>query len=377
MNRLFIIAFFVLSSFFVHAVGSEYIEKVLKQAIQSVNDTKAAQNQNESAASSVNSVHLTGNQSISDSQKNAHSSTSNNNQNNHVVAETHKTLFDVNSPGEIKNYLLEIDWKSWVYKLLKIIIIISLSISIWRMSNKTAQRYIKNARLFKKVSSHSSADTQVLIKTIAPIMKSVFHWILIVLTILMIISALDVDIKPLLVGFSIIGIAFAIGSQALMKDLVNGILMLFEGNIAVGEVVTVGDKTGTVESISLRALLLRHFTGELQTIPLSEVASLINCSRDYSVAIVQFVVDPKALIPSIQTALNETYQLMKIDHKFGPYIKGELSALGVKKMTEVGVTMAAGILIKPDPKKEFVSEFNRRFYERLQAYEVPLAYARV
>jgi len=107
------------------------------------------------------------------------------------------------------------------------------------------------------------------------------------------------------------------------------------------------------------------------------VASLINCSRDYSVAVVQFVVDPKALMPSIQAALTETYQLMKSDLKFGHYIRGDLGALGVKKMSEVGVTMGVSVPIKPDPTKDFLSEFNRRFYERLQAHEVPLAYARV
>ena len=57
--------------------------------------------------------------------------------------------------------------------------------------------------------------------------------------------------------------------------------------------------------------------------------------------------------------------------------KRTLVALGIKKMSEIGVTMSASIPIKPDPKKDFTSEFNRRFYERLQAHEVPLAYARV
>jgi small-conductance mechanosensitive channel len=344
MNRFLVIGLFLLSSMFVYAIDSNAIEKV----IASVSDSVVAQ-------------------SIK-----AHPSKNTLNPN-----ADRGGISNIQTLSDLKNTLLSVDWKSWIYKILEIIVIISLSVFIWRVSNKAAQRYIKNARLFNKVSTHSSTGTQALIKTIAPIMQSIFQWVLIILTILMVLGALKIDTAPLLVGFSIIGIAFAIGSQALMKDLVNGILMLFEGNVAVGDAVIVGDKAGTVESISLRTLLLRHFTGELQTIPLSEVASLINCSRDYSVAVVQFVVDPKAVITNIQAALNETYQSMKIDHKFGPYIKGELGALGVKKMSEIGVTMSATIPIKPDPKKDFTSEFNRRFYECLQAHEVPLAYARL
>ena len=299
---------------------------------------------------------------------------------NHVPG-TNKVLEGEHSSDEknhdtFEHYLMNTDWGFLVFKILKIIIIISLSVVLWRISNNAAQRYIKSVRLFKKVSTSSSKSTQALIKTIAPIIKSVFHWVLIILTILIVLSELNVNIMPIIFSFSIVGVAFTIGSQALMKDLVNGILMLFEGNVVVGDVVTVGNNTGTVESLSLRALLLRHFTGELQTIPLSEVNALINCSRDFSVAVVQFVVDPKALIPSIETAIHDTYYSMKTDVKFGPYICGELGNLGVKTMSEAGVLMSISIPIIPDPRKNFLVEFNRRLYEQLQAQEVPLAYAR-
>ena len=348
MNRLLVIALFSLNSFFAHALASDPVEKIIKNVVQAVGESVTTQNTKEHPSKDISKSDV-----------------------------AHESFSSVVTPDDFERYLLNIEWKFLIFKIFKIIMIISLSIFIWRVSNKAVQSYIKKIPLFKTVSKHSSVGTQALIKTISPIIKSVFHWVLIVLTILIVLSELNVNIMPVIFGFSIVGVAFTIGSQALMKDLVNGILMLFEGNVAVGDVVMVGDRIGTVESLSLRVLLLRHFTGELQTIPLSEVASLINCSRDYSVAVVQFVVDPKALIPSIQGALTETYQMMKADHKYGHYISGELGTLGVKKMSEVGVTMSATIPIKPDPKKDFLSEFNRRFYERLQAHEVPLAYARV
>jgi small-conductance mechanosensitive channel len=215
-----------------------------------------------------------------------------------------------------------------------------------------------------------------MIKTIVPIIKSIIHWTLIIVTGLMIINVF-VDITPLFFGIGVVGVALTIGSQTLIKDIVNGILLLFDGNVSVGDVVTIGNRTGTVESISLRALLLRHFTGELQTIPLSEVTAVINCSRDYSLAGIEFVVDPKAQIPSIQSAINATFKSIKHHPKYGSYIIGNLGDLGIKKMSEIGVTIKVNIPIKPDPKKDFIAEFNRQLYEQLQANEVPLAYARV
>jgi small-conductance mechanosensitive channel len=369
MNRFLVVTLFLLNSLFGHAVGSEYVGEIVKHVIESVNESVTAQK--ESSAKDASSD-IASQSNVSKSQKLLNKSQQ------ALKSEVDREAFsDVVNFDDLEEYLLGIKWKFLLFKVFKIIMIISLSIFIWRVSNNKVQKYLANLSFFKTVSMHSSAGTQSLIKTVSPIVKSVFHWVFIILTLLIVLSELNVNIMPVIFGFSIVGVAFTIGSQTLMKDLVNGILMLFEGNVAVGDAVIIGDKTGTVESLSLRALLLRHFTGELQTIPLSEVASLINCSRDFSYAIIQFVVDPKALIPDIQAALNETYESMKKDPKFGSYISGELGSLGVKKMSEVGVTMGASVLIKPDPTKDFLSEFNRRFYERLQAHEVPLAYARL
>ncbi|MES2253122.1 MAG: mechanosensitive ion channel domain-containing protein [Pseudomonadota bacterium] len=375
MNQFLTIVLFSLSGFFAPATGADYIDEILRHVIHLSNDKTTNENttstQNihadmSNARPNADSViyKATKYQALAPLLKNSEQNTSN------------EVLPEILNPDLLKDYIYNTEWKLLLYRLLRIIIIISLSIFFWRVSNKAAQRYIRNVRLFKKVADHSSTSTHALIKTIAPIIKSIFHWLLIVLTLLIVLSELKIDIMPIIFSFSILGVAFTIGSQSLMKDLVNGILMLFEGNVAVGDVVTVGDKTGTVESMSLRTLLLRHFTGELQTIPLSEVTSLINCSRDFSVAIVQFVVDPKALLPNIELALRETFFAMKMDVRFGPYIAGELSDLGVKTMSEVGVLMYVSIPIKPDPRKKFLAEFNRRLYERLQQYEVPLAYAR-
>lgn len=367
MTRFVTILLFTLSGLFCSAIGSDYVGEIVKHALETVSgsiaEKKAASAAKETDLKVAHPPHV---QRISEKDRAALTS-----------GATSASFSDVVSLDEFEQYFFSIKWKLIIFKILKIIMIISMSIFIWRVSNRAVQKYVTSASFFKTVSMHSSEDTQSLLKTVSPIIKSVFHWVLIILTLLIVLSELNVNIMPVIFGFSIVGVAFTIGSQTLMKDLVNGILMLFEGNVAVGDAIIIGDKSGIVESISLRTLLLRHFTGELQTIPLSEVASLINCSRDFAYAIVQFVVDPKALIPDIQAALNETYQSMKDDVRFGSYISGELGSLGVKKMSEVGVTMGASILIKPDPKKDFLSEFNRRLYERLQAHEVPLAYARV
>jgi small-conductance mechanosensitive channel len=74
-------------------------------------------------------------------------------------------------------------------------------------------------------------------------------------------AALGVNIAPLLAGAGIVGVARGFGSQALVKDVISGIFFLADDAFRLGEYIEVGDAKGTVESISLRSLKLRHPRG--------------------------------------------------------------------------------------------------------------------
>ncbi len=278
------------------------------------------------------------------------------------------------APEELPHYFSKISWHNLLVKILRILFIISFAIFLWKVSNAAIQKYVKKLKLFQKVSNRTGTETAALMKTVAPIIRSIFHWALTILTSLIVLSEIGVNITPIILSFSVVGLAFSIGSQTLVKDLINGILTLFEGNVSVGDVVTVGNSVGTVESMSLRSLLLRHFTGELQTIPFSEISMLINCSRDFSVAVIEFVVEPVASMATIQIALNETYESMKEDVMFSSYIQGDLTPIGIKTMKETGVVISVKIPLHPDPRRNFVPEFNRRLFENLQKQHVPLAF---
>ena len=68
---------------------------------------------------------------------------------------------------------------------------------------------------------------------------------------------LGVNILPVLASAGVIGLAFSLGSQTVIKDYLGGILILTENQFTVGDVLTIGNLTGTVERITLRATYLR------------------------------------------------------------------------------------------------------------------------
>lgn len=277
------------------------------------------------------------------------------------------------SPSEIHQKVKSIDWISWIIKFFRIFIIIMIARAVWKVLRITIQKHLNKLLVFHR---KQGADVGVspLFKTIIPIIESIVHWALIILTALIVLSDLGVDITPIVLSFSVVGLAFSFGSQELVKDLINGVLTLFDGNISVGDFVKVGSSNGIVESISLRAIVLRHATGELQTIPFSEAKSVINCSRNFNNAEFFVAISPESNMDDVHGAFSSVYEGLKNDKKFGSYILEELSDVGVQSMTVSGIVVLASLKIKPDPEKVFSFEFNKRLFIELQKRKVPFAY---
>jgi small conductance mechanosensitive channel len=86
-------------------------------------------------------------------------------------------------------------------------------------------------------------------------------------------------------------VAIGLAAQSLVKDMLNGSLILFEAQFNVGDVVTVAGLTGTVETMTLRKTTVRGGDGTLFVVPNSQITTVANQSADFSVAAIPFSVD--------------------------------------------------------------------------------------
>ena len=98
---------------------------------------------------------------------------------------------------------------------------------------------------------------------------------------LMALSALGVEIGPLIAGAGVVGVAVGFGAQTLVKDVISGIFYLLDDAFRVGEYIQSGSYKGTVESFSLRSVKLRHHRGPVYTVPFGELGAVQNMSRDW------------------------------------------------------------------------------------------------
>lgn len=248
---------------------------------------------------------------------------------------------------------------------LTILLIFLLTKLVWGSINFLVEAHVKPRNI-----DGVYTEPTLFAKTVAPIVRSVGHWILILLTSILILEELGVPIVPILYGISVIGIAISLGAQSLVKDIINGVLTLMEGNMAVGEVVSIGQFTGTVESLTLRGVSLRHSNGALQTIPFSEVNNIINKSRDYSVIPIEIAVSHATNINKVYEALHQTSEEMSVDPIFGPQIISPLQITGIEKFTDTSVHVTSLIRTTPDPKNLIAKEFNRRLKIRLDSLKI-------
>jgi small conductance mechanosensitive channel len=110
-----------------------------------------------------------------------------------------------------------------------------------------------------------------------------------------IVHALEVlgwDVKPLLVGASILGAALGFGAQWLVRDTIAGAFILIENQFAVGDTIEVGGQVGTVEQITLRSTRLRDFQGRVLFVPNGEMKVVINHDRDWRRQLVDVPIAP-------------------------------------------------------------------------------------
>ena len=116
---------------------------------------------------------------------------------------------------------------------------------------------------------------------------AVIIWVIALITVL---GEIGIDLGPLIAGAGIAGVALGFGAQSIVKDFLAGLFVLIEDQYGLGDVVDLGEASGTVQEISLRATVLRAQDGTVWHVPNGEVVRVGNRSQVWSAAVVDVTV---------------------------------------------------------------------------------------
>ncbi|MGH2416372.1 MAG: mechanosensitive ion channel family protein, partial [Microcystaceae cyanobacterium] len=126
------------------------------------------------------------------------------------------------------------------------------------------------------LTPETSERLQLRVSTISGVSKSIVTIVWMGVGILLSLAILSIELAPVLAGAGLVGVALSLASQNLIKDAINGFLIIVEDQYALGDVIAVGDVGGLVENLNLRMTQVRDSEGRLITIPNSEIKIVAN-----------------------------------------------------------------------------------------------------
>ena len=177
---------------------------------------------------------------------------------------------------------------------------------------------------------------------------------------IIILDQLGVNTTPILAGAGIVGLAVGFGSQTLVKDLINGLFMLFEESIRVGDYVNAGKEGGIVEAVGLRTVRLRDVSGNVHVIPNSSIDVVTNMSKEFSRSVIDIGIAYREDVDEVIGILQEIGEEMRNDPEHGKEILEPMEVFGLQSFDDSAVVIRVRLTTKPLKQWSLKREFNRR-----------------
>jgi moderate conductance mechanosensitive channel len=210
------------------------------------------------------------------------------------------------------------------------------------------------------LTPETSERLQLRISTFSGVTKSIATIIWVGTGILLALVSLGIDIIPLLAGAGLVGVALSLASQNLIKDAINGFLIILEDQYALGDVINVGTVGGLVENLNLRMTQVRDSEGRLITIPNSEIKIVANLSSRWSRADLTIPVSYQADINDALKLIEEVALAMNEEPLWRRQILEKPNVLGIDNFSDRGVIIRVWIKTQPLKQWDVAREYRRR-----------------
>ena len=209
--------------------------------------------------------------------------------------------------------------------------------------------------------------------TISQLLRSVGRLLVIAIALLLTFNVF-IDIGPILAGAGILGLAVSFGAQSLVKDFLSGFFILFENQFAIGDVIEAGGKSGTVEKMTLRVVVLRDLKGTMHIVPNSEIKVVRNMTRGWSRAVVDVGITYEEDIDRALAVVRDEAAQFSTDKMWGAQLDGPLEVPGIESLGDSAVVIRTLIKTQPGSQWTVAREFRRRLKKRLDREGISIPY---
>ncbi|MBS4175203.1 mechanosensitive ion channel family protein [Bacillus sp. FJAT-49736] len=180
--------------------------------------------------------------------------------------------------------------------------------------------------------------------TLLKLLENILTYVVYFVALITILSLLSIDVKGLLAGAGIVGLAVGFGAQSLVRDVISGFFIIFEDQFSVGDYVGIGNYIGTVEEIGLRITKIKSWTGELHIFPNGRITEVTNYSIHNSIAVVDINIPYDGNIVKAEKVIEEL--LPRVSNKYEEIVNHP-ELLGVQQLGTSDVTLRVIAETKP------------------------------
>ena len=254
----------------------------------------------------------------------------------------------------------------YIMTAVKVVIVIVIG----RISISILNRIIMNFfKLYPKFKMDEKKST-----TLSGILKSMVKYTVYIIMIISALNVLNIPTAPLLATAGLGGLAVGFGAQSLVKDVFSGFFILFEDQYGVGDFVTIGDMSGSIEDIGLRITKIREYNGDLHIIPNGEVKTVTNHSRGDSLAIIDIGISYEADTERVMAVLRELAEGYYNNNQESIVQKPEV--LGIIKFNESEVVIRTVVRTKPLMHWKTERELRKYILEAFKDQGIEIPYPR-
>jgi len=191
---------------------------------------------------------------------------------------------------------------------------------------------------------------------------------------LMVLKEMNFDVRPLLAGAGVAGVAVGFGAQNIIKDVLGGLFLMMENQIRINDVAIINGKGGLVEEINLRTTVLRAEDGAVHIFPNGGIQSLANLTREYSYYVFSISVAYKEDTDRVITVLKELGEQLMADDRYRSAILSPLEIMGVDQLGDFAVVVKARFKTLPSQQWLVGREMNARIKKRFAEAQIGLPF---
>jgi len=217
------------------------------------------------------------------------------------------------------------------------------------------------SRMVRIAEQHAAAHNRVAqVRTMASVIRATGLTIILSIITMQVLASMGVDLAPLLASAGVAGVAIGLAAQNIVRDMLNGVIILLEDQFNVGENIRIAGVAGVVESMTLRKTTLRDADGTLYVVPNSQITTVANLSIDYSVATVNVSVDFSAHPDKVTKLLSNIAMDIRNSEEYKNVFLAEPQVLGVDALK--GSELIFPVVFKTRATQQYapVREFRRR-----------------